>query len=67
MSGRFGPSRGELWFRLVASLAGLAFMIGATRWREGAMGHAMSEVFVIATLFFGGSAVHSAVNLWRGR
>jgi hypothetical protein len=67
MSRRFGPSRGELWFRLVASLAGLAFMAGALILREGAMGHAMSEVFVIATLFFGGSAGHSAWHLWRGQ
>jgi len=67
MSGRFGPTRGELRFRLAASLAGLAFMVGALTWHEGAMGHAMSEVFVIATLFFGGSAAHSAWHLWRGR
>ncbi len=66
MTRRFGPTRGELRFRLWVSLAGLGFMVGALIWREGAMGHAMSEVFVIATLFFGGSVAHSLWHLRKG-
>jgi uncharacterized membrane protein len=65
MTRRFGPTRGELRFRLIVSLGGLAFMVGALVWHEGAMGHAMSEVFILATLFFGGSVAHSLWHLRR--
>lgn len=64
MTHRFGPTRGEYRFRMGFSLAGLAFMVGALIWHEGAMGLAMSEVFILSTAFLGGSAVHSA---WRLR
>jgi hypothetical protein len=66
MTRRFGPTRGELRFRLAVSLAGLAFMVGALVWHDGLMGHAMSEVFLIATAFFGGSVVHSLWHLRKG-
>ena len=67
MTRRFGPTRGEYRFRLGFSLAGLAFMVGALIWHEGALGHAISEVFIIAAAFLGGSAMHSAWRLRKDR
>ena len=59
-----GPSRGELWFRLAAGLAGTAAVIAAVVFK-GVSGIASVEVVVIAGAFFGGSAVWSAWRLWR--
>jgi len=63
----YGPTRGELWFRLAVSLAGFALMLGAVFYRGLPQGPAIVEVVGVAGLFFGGSAVWSAVRLWRGR
>ncbi len=61
---KYGPSRGELWFRLVFSLAGLALMGVALR-MHGVSGMAWAEIVGIAGAFFGGTAVWAAVKLLR--
>ncbi len=63
MAYRFGPSRGELWFRLVVSLAGLGLMVFALLFR-GIGGIASAEVVLIAGGFFGGTALWTARRLW---
>jgi len=64
--GKFGPTRGELWFRLGFSLFGLALM-GFALATRGFGGIAWVEVVLIASAFFGGTAVWSARELWRTR
>lgn len=59
----FGPSRLELWFRLLASLAGLAFMLVAVSIR-GVSGMAWVEVVGLSSFFFGGTAIYAGWNLW---
>jgi xanthosine utilization system XapX-like protein len=63
----FGPTRGELRFRLVVSLAGLALLIFALFYRGIPEGPAIVEVVGLAGVFFGGSAIWSAVRLWKTR
>ncbi|SEK61932.1 hypothetical protein LVO79_00555 [Roseivivax marinus] len=62
-----GPSRGELWFRLGISLAGLALLAAAIAVRGWPRGGAMLEIAGIAGAFFGISAIVSARRLWRQR
>jgi hypothetical protein len=59
---KYGPTRGELWFRLVFSLAGLGLM-GFAVARHGAGGIAWIEVAGLSTLFFGGTAVWTVTKL----
>jgi len=59
----FGPSRSELWFRLLASIAGLAFMVIAVSIR-GVSGMASVEVVGLSSIFFGGTAVWAGWKLW---
>lgn len=66
MADRFGPSRGELWFRLIFSLFGLALMAFALVYR-GIGGIAWIEIVLIAFAFFGGSALWTGMRLWRSR
>lgn len=50
---RFGPTRGELWFWLAASAAGLCLM-GFALWLRGVPdGPAIAEVVGIASVVFG--------------
>lgn len=63
---RFGPTPGELRFRLVASLLGLAFLAGALWYRGLPTGPAFVEIGLIAGGFFGGTAVHAAWKLIKG-
>lgn len=65
MTRRFGPSRGELRFRLIFSLAGLALMVAALVWRGVPTGPAFVEVVGIAGLFFGGTAIWTVRQLLR--
>jgi xanthosine utilization system XapX-like protein len=67
MTKRFGPTRGELKFRLAFSLAGLALMIVALFYRGVPTGPAFVEVVGIAGLFFGGTAIWTARQLLRRR
>lgn len=62
-----GPTRNELWFRLVFSLAGLALLIVVVLTRGISNAAALVEVVGIAGLFFGGTAIWSALKLWRSR
>ena len=62
-----GPTRNELWFRLAFSLFGLA-LLGVTIMVRGiANSAALVEVVGIAGAFFGGTAIWSAMKLWRSR
>lgn len=63
---KFGPSRGELWFRLWFSLAGLMLMVFALLYR-GMGGIAWVEIVLIASAFFGGTALWAARKLWITR
>jgi hypothetical protein len=63
---KYGPSRGELWFRLAFSLGGLALMITAVTAR-GVGGIAWVEVVGLASVFFGGTAVWTIIRLLRPR
>lgn len=62
---KYGPSRGELIFRLVFSLAGLGLLLVALMTR-GIDGLAWLEIGLFAGLFLGGSAVWSAWKLIKG-
>ena len=62
---RYGPTRGDLWFRLLASLAGLGFLGGAVAFR-GIVGMAGAEIIVLSGIFFGGTAVWAGLRLWKG-
>lgn len=62
---KYGPSRGELIFRLVFSLAGLAGL-AVTLVRPEWRGLVLSEIGVLALAFFGGTAIWTARQLMRG-
>lgn len=62
---KYGPGRGELWFRLAFSLAGLALLAFALL-TSGGGGIAWAEIVIIAGAFFGGTALWSALRLMRG-
>lgn len=62
---RFGPTRGELKFRLAFSLFGLAALAGALIYRGLPQGPAMFEIIAIAGTFFGGSAGWTTWKLIR--
>ena len=54
---KFGPTRGDLIFRRVFSLAGLALLCVALAYRGLPTSAGGWEAVVIAALFFGGTAV----------
>lgn len=62
---RFGPTRGELKFRLGVSVAGLALMVFALFYRGVPTGPAFVEVVGMAGLFFGGTAIWTVRRLLR--
>ncbi len=62
---KFGPSRGELWGRLVFSLAGLGLLSVAIGLRGIPDGPALVEVVGFGSVFFGGTAVWSAWRLFK--
>jgi len=62
-----GPTRNELWFRLAFSLGGLALLGITISVRGIANVAALVEVVGIAGAFFGGTALWSAIKLWRNR
>jgi hypothetical protein len=65
MANRFGPTRGELWFRLVVSVGGLA-LVGVLVALHGIpSGPGLIEVLAIPLLLFGGTLVFSARKLIR--
>ncbi|MFA8387320.1 MAG: hypothetical protein ACEPO2_16980 [Pelagibaca sp.] len=62
-----GPTRNELWFRLLFSLAGLVLLVVTIMVRGIANAAALIEVVGIAGAFFGGTAIWSALRLWHHR
>lgn len=66
MSGRFGPTRGELKLRLAISIGGMTLLIGAYA-INGIGGIASLEIGLIGTAFFGGSALWCLHRLWHGK
>ncbi|HKK98140.1 MAG TPA: hypothetical protein VJ928_08145 [Marivita sp.] len=62
-----GPTRNELWFRLGFSLFGLAMLAVTVAVRGVSNAAALIEVVGIAGTFFGGTAVWTALKLWRSR
>lgn len=62
---KHGPTRGELWFRLAVSLAGLVLMAYALS-RHGVRGLAWFEIVIFAGAFFGGTALWTLWRLLRG-
>ena len=65
MDNKFGPTRGEVWFRLVFSLFGLA-MMGFALWYRGIPeGPALVEVVGLASVFFGGTVIWAIRRLMR--
>lgn len=62
-----GPTRNELWFRLIFSLCGLVLLIVAVMVRGISNSAALVEVVGIAGAFFGGTAIWSALKLARQR
>ncbi|MEM9794942.1 MAG: hypothetical protein AAF919_00535 [Pseudomonadota bacterium] len=63
---KFGPSRKEVWFYFLFSLAGLALM-GVAVGLRGVGGIAAIEVVGLAGTFFGGTAIWAGRRLWKGR
>jgi hypothetical protein len=59
--------RAELRFRLGFSIVGLALTLVAVLSRGWPPPAAMTEIGVIGTLFFGGTAVWTARRLWGRR
>jgi hypothetical protein len=66
MSGKYGPGRAELKFRLAVGIIGLVMTFLALG-LHGAPGMASAEVGLIATAFFGGTGFFAARALWRTR
>jgi hypothetical protein len=64
---KFGPSRGEILFRLWASVAGLVLLAGALLLRGLPGGPAMFEIVAIAGAFFGGTLIWSLRILRKSR
>ena len=65
MTPHYGPSRGELWFRLAVSLGGLAFVGVMVAVRGVPSGPGLVEVLAIPLALFGGTLVLSARKLIR--
>jgi hypothetical protein len=63
---KYGPTRGELQFRLAFSLAGLALLGAGTAVMGVPSGPAFAEIFLFVGAFFGGTAVWSLRRLMKG-
>lgn len=60
---KYGPTRGELQFRIVVSILGLCLM-GFALWYRGVPdGPALVEVVGLASVFFGGTLILSVRRL----
>jgi Flp pilus assembly protein TadB len=62
---RYGPTRGELWFWLLASIFGTALMIVALTYHGFPGGAALVEVVGLPTLLFGYLGTRSVKRLIR--
>ncbi|MEM6889548.1 MAG: hypothetical protein AAF636_15605 [Pseudomonadota bacterium] len=63
---KFGPTKGELQFRVGLSGSGLLALVAAVLYRGWPAGFAMIEVITIGALFFGGTLFFSLRKLLRG-
>lgn len=62
---KFGPTRGELMFRLWVSIAGLGLLVATLFLRGMPTGPAMFEIIGIAGAFFGGTLIWTAHKLMQ--
>ncbi|WP_223421446.1 hypothetical protein [Tateyamaria pelophila] len=62
---KYGPTRGDLKFRLAFSIVGLVLTSGALHYRGLPDGPGGWEAIGIATLFFGGTFVWTLFKLIR--
>ena len=62
MSRKFGPSRGDLWFRTAFSLFGLGLLAFVLWFRGLPEGPGLIEVVGVAVAVFGGTLV---LSVWR--
>lgn len=67
MADKYGPTRGELWFRLLAGIVGFVLLIAAVTARGVPSGPALVEVVGLGGIFFGGTVLWSAWKLWKSR
>lgn len=67
MANKFGPTRGELWFRLLAGVAGFALLIVVVTARGMPSGPALVEVVGLGGVFFGGTVLWAGWKLWKSR
>ncbi len=61
----YGPSRGELWFRVVVGIAGLIAVVAVTFAGGIPNSAALVEVLGIGGLFFGGTLFFAVRGLMR--
>jgi hypothetical protein len=62
---KYGPTRGELWFRLGAGVVGLGLVGVMVALRGLPEGPGMVEVLGLPILFFGGTVIWAARRLLR--
>ena len=62
---KYGPTRGELKFRIIVSILGLALMVFALWYRGIPRGPALVEVVGLATVFFGGTLILSVRRMMK--
>lgn len=62
---KYGPTRGELKFRLAFSLAGLCLLAVALAYRGLPEGPGLIEVVGLSVAFFGGTAIFAIRGLLR--
>lgn len=67
MVNKYGPARGDLWFRLLAGIVGFVLLIAAVTSRGVPSGPAMVEVVGFGGIFFGGTVLWAAWTLWKSR
>ena len=63
---KYGPTRGDLKFRLAFSGVGLVLLVSAIAYRGWPKGPGGWEAIGIATVFFGGTFVWTLIKLIRG-
>lgn len=62
---KYGPTRGELKFRIMVSILGLGLMGFAVWYRGIPHGPALVEVVGLASVFFGGTLIFSVRQLLK--
>lgn len=62
----YGPSKSDLKFRLLFSLCGLTMLLGSVAYRGMPKGPSMYETIGVAVLFFGITAIWTALKLIKG-